>query len=106
MAWRDERPGVQLRLPLLPAIALSGRDRERLDLPVLGRCRERCASGVGRPPRPQDLESAGSTRVVTCAPFPPLPRSDFLHLPPLLTTKDAVLQSPPPTLPTPASPLN
>src|SRR2546422_4551115 len=30
-AWRDERPGVQLRLPLQPAIAPSARDRGRLD---------------------------------------------------------------------------
>src|SRR5882757_9513928 len=37
---------AQPRLPLQPAIARSERDRERLDPPVSGRCRERCASGV------------------------------------------------------------
>src|SRR6266446_2129434 len=74
MAWRDERPGVQLRLPLQPAIAPSGRDRERLDPPVSVRCRERGASGVARLARSQDLESADLAKVVTCAVFAlPLP---------------------------------
>src|SRR6266849_6569465 len=73
MAWRDERPGV----PLQPAIARSERDRERLDPPASVRYRELFASGVGRPPRPQDLESADSTKVVTCAVFALPPPLDF-----------------------------
>src|ERR1700674_4999823 len=77
MAWRDERPGEQLRLPLQLAIALSGRDRERLDPRVSVRCRERRASAVGRLPPPQGLESAGSAKVATCAVFAPLRPSDF-----------------------------
>src|SRR5712664_3216192 len=77
MAWRGERPGVPLRLPLQPAIAPSGRDRERLDPPVSVRCRERGVSRVAHLPRSQDLESADSTKVVTCAVFALLPPSDF-----------------------------
>src|SRR6266478_7437740 len=77
MAWRDERPGVQLRLPLQPAIAPRGRDQGRLDPQVSARCRELFASGVGRPPRPQDLESADSTKVATCVVFALPPPLDF-----------------------------
>src|ERR1700730_13416310 len=77
MAWRDERPGEQLRLPLQPAIAPSGRVRERLDLRVSVRYRERGASGVARLPRPPGLESGDSTKVETCAVFALLPPSDF-----------------------------
>src|SRR5258708_33931370 len=77
MAWRDERPGAQLQPPHPPAIALSGRDREMLDPPVSGRYRELFASRVGHRPRPQDLESADSGKVVTCAAFALLPPSDF-----------------------------
>src|SRR5712664_2230821 len=77
MAWGDERPGEQLRLPLLPAIAPSGRDRERFDLPVSVRCRERGVSRVAHLPRPQDLEFGDSTTVVTCAVFAPLLPLDF-----------------------------
>src|SRR6266566_321316 len=98
MAWRDERPGVQLRLPLQPAIALSGRDRERLDPPVSGRRRERCASAVGRPPRLQDPESAGSTKVVTCAVFALLPPSDFLPQQPRRSSEDVAIPFPLPCL--------
>src|SRR5438876_2483213 len=93
MAWRDERPGVQLWLPLQPAIALSGRDRERLDPPVSVRCRERCASAVGRRPRLQDLESAGSTKAVTCAVFALLLQSGFLPRQPRRNSEDAVIPS-------------
>src|SRR5580704_11139931 len=77
MAWRDERLGEQLRLPLQPAIAPSGRVREKLDLRASVRCRERGASGVARLPRPQGPEFAYSTKVVTCAAFAVLPPSDF-----------------------------
>src|SRR3984957_8684138 len=94
MAWRDERPGVQLRLPLQPAIAPRGRDRGRLDPPVLVRCREPFASGAGRPPRPQDLESADSTKVVTCAVFAPPPPSGFLPRQPRRSSEDVVIPFP------------
>src|SRR5271163_3826240 len=43
-AWRDERLGVQLRLPHQPAIEPRARDRERLDPPVSARRHELCAS--------------------------------------------------------------
>src|SRR6202035_538331 len=78
MAWQDERPGVQPRRPLQPALAPRGRDRERLARPVSGRCRELFASGVWRRPHPQDLESADSTTVVRYAVFALLLPSDFL----------------------------
>src|SRR5580704_15072176 len=77
MAWRDARPGEQLRLPLRPEIAPSGRVRERLALRVSVRYRERGASGVARLPRPQGPEFADSTKVVTCAAFAVLPPSNF-----------------------------
>src|ERR1700722_2772000 len=73
MAWRDERRGEQLRLPLQPAIAPSGRVRERLDLRVSVRYRERGASAVARLLHAQGPESADSTKVVTCAAFAVLP---------------------------------
>src|SRR5437899_11917200 len=98
MAWRDERPAVQLRLPLQPAIAPPGRDRERLDPPVSVRCRELCASGVVRPPLPQDLESAGSTKVVTCAVFALLRPSDFLPRQPRRNSENVVIPIPTPML--------
>src|SRR5208282_4736396 len=47
-AWRDERLGVQLRLPHRPAIEPRARDRERLDPPVSARLHELCALFVGR----------------------------------------------------------
>src|SRR3984885_6806866 len=77
MAWRDEGHGEQLRLPLQPAIAPSGRVRETLDPRVSVRYRERGASGVARLPRPQGPEFAYSTKVVTWAAFAVLPPSDF-----------------------------
>src|ERR1700731_2394066 len=43
-AWRDERPGEQLRPPRQPAIELRARDRERLAPPVSTRRHELCAS--------------------------------------------------------------
>src|SRR5258705_11469233 len=91
MACWDDRPGGQLPLPLQPAIAPSGRDRERLDLQASVRCRERCASGVGRLPRPQDPESAGSTKVARCAGFALLPPSDFPPRRPRRNTEDVVI---------------
>src|SRR6202166_3508212 len=91
MAWQDERPGEQLRLPLQPAIAPSGRVRERLDLRVSVRYRERGASGVARLPRPQGLESADSTKVVTCAAFALLPPSDFPPRRPRRNSADVVV---------------
>src|SRR5580692_12259110 len=91
MAWRGERPGVQLRPPLPPAIAPNGRDRERLDPPVSVRSRERGASGVGRLARSQDLESGGSTKVVTCAAFALLPPSNFPPPQPRRNSEDVVI---------------
>src|SRR5258708_20092268 len=78
MACWDERPGEQLRLPRLLAIAPSERVRERLDPRVSVRFRERGVSGVGRLARSQGLESAGSRKVVKCAAAALLPPSDFL----------------------------
>src|ERR1700720_2432998 len=97
MASRDERPGVQLRLPLQPGLVPSGRVRERLDLPVSVRCRERGVSGVAHLPRPQDLESADSTKVVTCAVFA-LPPSDFPPQRPRRSSEDVVIPFPLPML--------
>src|SRR5579862_4987941 len=77
-AWWDERPGEQLRLPFQPALAPSGRVRERLGLPVSNRYRERGVSEVGYPPLPQGLESAGLAKAARCAAFAVLPPSDFL----------------------------
>src|SRR5271154_683074 len=94
MACWDELPGVQLQLPPLPATAPRGRDRGRLDPPVSGRCRELFESGVERPPRPQDLESAGLGKVVRCAAFAPLPPSDFLPRQPRRNNGDAVIPFP------------
>src|SRR5271156_5078906 len=91
MAWRDERPGEQLRLPLQPATAPSGRDRERLDLPVSVRCPERGVSRVAHLPRPQDLESADSTTVVTCAVFALPPPLDFPPRRPRRNSADVVI---------------
>src|ERR1700738_4193645 len=98
MACRVERPGVQLRLPLQPAIAPRGRDRERLDPPVSVLCRERYASGVGHLPPPQGLESAGLTMVVTCAVFALLPPSDFRPRQPRRNSEDVVIPVPLPCL--------
>src|ERR1700693_2904411 len=94
MALAGEGTGEQLRLPLQPATAPSGRVRERLDLRVSVRYRERGASGVGRPPRPQDFESAGSTKVVTCAVFALLPPSDFRPRQPQQNNEDVVIPFP------------
>src|SRR5580704_11526252 len=94
MAWRDEQPGAQLRLPLQPAIAPSGRVRERFDPPVSVRSRERGASGVGCPARSQDLESAGSAKVVTCADSALLPPSGFPPRQPPRNSEDAVIPFP------------
>src|SRR5438094_7110081 len=98
MAWRDERPGVQLRLPLQPATARRGRDRGRLDPPVSVRCRERCVSAVGRRPHLQGPESAGSTKVVTCAVFVLLPPSDFPPRQPRRNSEDVLIPCPLPCL--------
>src|ERR1700746_815188 len=99
MAWRDERPGGQLRPPLAPAPtprgrAPGGRDREGLAPPVSARCHERGASGVGRLARPQDLESGGSTKVVTCEVFVLLPPSDLPPRRPPRNSADVVIPSP------------
>src|SRR6266852_5956571 len=91
MAWRDQRPGVQLRSPLQPVITLSGRDQEKCDPPVSGRHRELFASEVACPPRPQDLESADSTKVATCAEFAVLPPSDFPRRQPPRNNEDVVI---------------
>src|SRR5271155_418235 len=94
MAWRDEPPGVHLRPPLPPALALRGRDRERLDPPASARCRERGVSGVARPPPPQGLESAGSARAAMCAVFALPPRSDFPPRPPRRNSVGVVIPFP------------
>src|ERR1700678_459458 len=91
MAWRDERPGVQLHLPLQPATAQRARDQGRRDPLVSARCRELCASGVRYPPRPQDLESGGSTKVATCAAFAVRPPSDFPSRQPRRSNEDVVI---------------
>src|SRR6266849_2880916 len=78
MAYWDERSGERPRLPPLPAIAPIEHDRERFDPRASVRSRERGASGVVRLARSQDLESAGSTKVATCAVFALLPPSDSL----------------------------
>src|SRR5579863_7940292 len=98
MALRDGRLDVQFRLPLQPAITLIERDRERPDPPVSGQRRELFASGVGCPPRPQDLESAGSTKVATCAVFAELPPSGFRRRQPRRSNEDAVIPLPLPCL--------
>src|SRR6267154_6511114 len=98
MAWRDQRPGVQLHLPLQPATAMSGRDQERRDPPVSGRYHALFASGVGHPPRPQDLESADSTKVATCAGFAVLPPSDFPRRQQRRSNEDVVIPFPTPML--------
>src|SRR5882762_4582240 len=98
MAWRGERPGVPLRLPLQPAIAPSGRDRERLDPPVSVRCRERGVSRVAHLPRSQDLESADLAKVVTCGAFALLPPSDFPRRRPRRNSEDVVVPFPLPCL--------
>src|SRR6266851_7101219 len=94
MAWRDQRPGVQLLLPLQPAIALSGRDRERLDPPVSSRRPELFVLGVECPPHPQDLESADSTKAATCAAFAELPPSSFPLRQPRRSSEDVVIPFP------------
>src|SRR5256885_5770097 len=91
MAWRDERPDVQLHLPLQPAITPTGRDQERRDPPVSGRYRGLFASGVRHPPRLQDLESADSTKVATCAAFAVLPPSDFPSRQPRRSNADVAI---------------
>src|SRR6266849_729605 len=91
MAWQDERPGVQLRLPLQLAIEQSGRDQERRDPPVSGRYRELFASGVQYPLRLQDLEFADSTKVATCAGFAVLLSSGFPRRQPRRSSEDAVI---------------
>src|ERR1700756_3744474 len=105
MVWQDGRPAVQLRLPLRPAIALLGRDRERLVPLLLVRRREHYGPAVGRLFRSQDLESADSAKVERCAVFAP-PPSDFP--PPRLrqNSEDAVIPFRLPCLPGIGSQLN
>src|SRR5882757_3524038 len=91
MAWRDERPAVQLDLPLQPATAMGGHDQERRDPPVSSRYRELFASEVRYPPRPQDLESADSTKVATYAAFSVPPPSDFPSRQPQRSNEDVVI---------------
>src|SRR5580704_10296923 len=91
MACWDERPGVQLALPLQPAIAPNARDQERLDPRASAQSRERGASAVGSLARSQDLESVDSTKAVTCAAFVLLPPSDFLPRRPLRNSGSAVI---------------
>src|SRR6266436_1345040 len=98
MACLDERLGEQLRLPLQPATAQRGRDRGRLDPPASVQCRERGASREACLPRPQDLESADSKMVVTCAVFAlPLPL-DFPPRRPQRNSEDVVIPFPLPCL--------
>src|SRR5258708_26961739 len=98
MACWDERPGEQLRLPRLPAIAPSARDRERLDPRASTRFRGHGASGVALLVRSQDLESAGSRKVVTCAASALLPPSDFLPPRPRRNSEGVAIPFPLPCL--------
>src|SRR5580704_725176 len=91
MACWDERPGELLRLPRLPAIAPSGRVRERLGLRVSVLRRERAVSRVAHLPRPQDLESADLAKAATCVAFAPLPPSDFSPRRPRRNSADVVI---------------
>src|SRR5689334_21686809 len=91
MACWDERPGEQLLLPRLLAIAPSVRDRERFDPRASTRFREHGASEVGHLARSQDLGSAGSTKVVTCAAFALPPPSDFPPLRPPRNSEGVVI---------------
>src|SRR5580692_8834494 len=91
MACWDERQGVQLRLPLQPAIAPRGPDRGRLDPLVSVRYRELFASRVGHRPRSRDLESADSTRVATCAAFAVPPPSGFPRRQPRRSSADVAI---------------
>src|SRR5271167_3008993 len=77
MACWDERPGEQLRSPLLPGIAPSGRGPEMRGQRASVRSHELAGSEVARLIRFQDLEFAGSTKVVKYATFALLPLSDF-----------------------------
>src|ERR1700722_17502006 len=94
MAWRGEQRGGQLQLPLAPAIARCGRVRERLDLPVSVRYRERDASRVARLPRSQGPESAGLAKVATCAAFALLPPRDSPHRRPRRNSEGVVVPLP------------
>src|ERR1700735_3855693 len=91
MSGEDERPGVQLALPLQPAIAPNARDRERLDPPASAQSLERGVSAIGSLARSQDLEFADSTKAVTCAAFVLLPPSDFLPRRPRRNSGSAVI---------------
>src|ERR1700735_1858878 len=75
MAWRGVRPDASLGRPLQLAIAASGRDQEGFDRRASVRSRERGVSAAGHPARLQDLESADSTKAVTCAEYALLPPS-------------------------------
>src|SRR5580704_2976634 len=77
MASLDERSREQRLLPLQLAIAPSERDRERRDPPTSVRSRARCVLAIEHRPHLQDRESAGSMKVVTCAVFALLRRSNF-----------------------------
>src|SRR5258707_15351113 len=77
MPGGERQRGVQFGLPHHPEPARGGCEGKKRDPPVSVRCRERGASGVGRLARSQDLESADSTKVVTCAVFALPPSSDF-----------------------------
>src|ERR1700688_5217330 len=89
--WATRRA---LQLPLPPAIALSGRDRERLDPLVSVRYPGLFASRVGHRPRPQGLESADSTRVAMCAAFAVPPPSGFPRRQPRRNNEDVVIPFP------------
>src|SRR5229473_7517010 len=94
MVYWDERPGEQLRLSRLLAIAPSARGRERPDPRASTRFREHGASGVALLVRSQDLESADSTKVVTCAVFALLPPSDFRPRQPQRNNEGVVIPFP------------
>src|SRR6266481_9349435 len=96
MAYWDEQPCEPLRLPRLPTIAPSARDRETLDPRASTRFREHGAPGVGRLVRSQDLESAGLRKVVKCAASAVLPLSDSLHPRPRRNSVDVVTPFPTP----------
>src|SRR5258708_33463508 len=85
-------------MPFPRGRAKRGGGGEGRDPPVSIRCRERGASGVGRLPRPQDRESAGSTKVETYATFALLPRSDFPRRRPRQNSEGVVIPWPLPCI--------
>src|SRR2546426_12739570 len=96
MVGGNERPGARRGRRLNPGIAPWGGDREGRAPPVSVRCGERGVSRVAPLPPPQDLESADSTKVVTCEVFALLPPSDFPPRRPRRNSENVVIPFPRP----------